>query len=104
MCRLPPCHDSLITHIQRVNYRLAYYKRAAIPIFERPNPSEKDQGWIMSDEGFLEPLWSQGPAFPTSLIDILDSSNDDEEGEEDELVEMDIEDWNESSDEDGDDN
>ena len=34
LSRLPPCKDSLYPHIQRVNYRLACYKRAFEPIFE----------------------------------------------------------------------
>ena len=29
--RLPPCQDSLIPHIQWVNYRVAFYKRADEP-------------------------------------------------------------------------
>ena len=56
--RLPPCYDSLITHTQRVNHRLACYKRAATLIFERLKPSEESQGRKISDVGYLEPIWS----------------------------------------------
>lgn len=48
--RLPPCQDSLIPHIQRVNYRVACYKRAAEPIFWRPKPYNEGQG--RQREGF----------------------------------------------------
>ena len=40
LSRLPPCCDSLFTHIQRGNHRLACYKRAALPVFEHPKPFE----------------------------------------------------------------
>ena len=83
--RLPPCRDSLVTHTQRVNYRLACYKRAAIPIFERPKPSEEGQGWTMSDEGYLEPIWSKGAPFPTTLVDILESTANKKSDEEEEV-------------------
>ena len=91
--RLPPCYDSLITHSQRVNHRLACYKRAATPIFERPKPSEEGQGWKMSIEGYLEPIWSKGSPFPTSLVDILDSAGREESDYckyEEEIEEMNV--------------
>ena len=44
LSRLPPCKDSLYPHIQRVNYRLACYRRAIEPIFERPKPTDENQG------------------------------------------------------------
>ena len=40
LSRLPPCCESLFTHIQRGNHRLACYKRAALPVFEHPKPFE----------------------------------------------------------------
>ena len=45
LARLPPCKDSLIPHIQRVNYRVACYKRAAQPNFSRPKPHDVAHGW-----------------------------------------------------------
>ncbi|CAL8404395.1 unnamed protein product [Boreogadus saida] len=38
LSRLPPCRDNLVPHINRVNHRLAIYKRAATPIFWCPSP------------------------------------------------------------------
>ena len=49
LARLPPCRDSLIPHCQRVNYRLATYKKAHIPIFEKPKPYEDNQGWTRGE-------------------------------------------------------
>ena len=43
--RLPPCKDSLIPHIYRVNRRIALYKRASNAIFESPKPFDLCQGW-----------------------------------------------------------
>ena len=78
---LESCRDSLFTHIQRSNYHLACYKRAASPMFERLKPFE-DQGWKMSEEGYTEPLWSKGPVLPTTLVDILDCADIDAEVED----------------------
>ena len=75
MVRLPPCRDSLIPHIHRVNHRVACYKRAAEPIFERPKPYDEGQGWLKTEEGVLEPVWSVGPVLPPSLLDLLDTSD-----------------------------
>ena len=33
LSRLPPCRDNLVPHINRVNHRLAHYKRADKAIF-----------------------------------------------------------------------
>ena len=56
--RMPPCQDALIIpHIQQVNYRVASYKRAAEPIFWRPKPYDKGQGWQKTE------LWS-----PSGLV------------------------------------
>ena len=71
MVRLPPCQDSLIPHIQRVNHRVACYRRAAQPMFDRPKPYEEGQGWQRTDEGVIEPVWSVGPILPPSLLDLL---------------------------------
>jgi len=51
LSRFPPCRDSLIPHIGRVNYRLANYKRAYKAIFLRPNPYDPGQGWEKTEEG-----------------------------------------------------
>ena len=87
--RMPPCQNSLVPHIQRVNYRVANYKRANQPIVIKPKPHDPGQGWIKTEQGCLEPVWSCGPILPLSLIDLMDSPTIEEENEEDE-DEMDI--------------
>lgn len=93
LSRLPPCRDNLIPHIGRVNYRLANYKRAHIPIFWHPNPYDPGQGWEKTEEGTLEPVWSCGPVLPPSLIDLLEETaeevEENEEEEEDEEIDFD---------------
>ena len=79
LARLPPCQDSLDPHVQRVNYRLACYKRANQSIYERPKPFETNQGWHRSEHGELEPVWSRGPIILQSLVDLLETTNKDEE-------------------------
>ena len=39
LVRLPPSHSILKPHVQRVNHRVAMYKRAEEPILEKPNPN-----------------------------------------------------------------
>ena len=75
MVRLPLCLGSLIPHVQRVNHHVACYRRAAEPIYERPKPHDKGQGWLKTDEGVVEPVWSIGPILPPSLIDLLDTQD-----------------------------
>ncbi|XP_049337187.1 uncharacterized protein LOC111196954 [Astyanax mexicanus] len=98
--RLPPPKVCLIPHTQRVNYRVACYKRAEQPIFERPNPYDQGMGWEKTmEEGVLEPVWSVGPIFPPSLVDILagveeresigEGTDDVEEGTEIEEIDFD---------------
>ena len=38
LSKLPPCKDSLVPHIYRVNHRLATYKRAHQAKFYHPKP------------------------------------------------------------------
>ena len=38
---LSPCRDSLLSQVQRVNYRASCYKKAYFPIFEPPKPYDK---------------------------------------------------------------
>ena len=74
LSRLPPCRDSLIPYIARVNYRLANYKRALKAIFLCPNPYDPGQFWEKTEEGVLERVWSCGPVLSTSLIDLLEKT------------------------------
>ena len=85
LSRIPPCQDSLIPHLQRVNYRVAAYHRAAEQFWDAPEPYAQGQGWEIGTNGFLEPLWSKGPILPPSLADLLDERpREDEEKEEEE--------------------
>ena len=91
LARLPPCQDSLIPHIQHVNYRMACYKRAHQPIFSRPKPYDAGQGWEKTGQGILEPVWSCGPILPSSLTDLLETV--DSEDEEEDIVEEEYPDY-----------
>ena len=90
---LPPCCSVLKPHVQRVNHRVALYKRAHQAIVEKPKPYEEGQGWLRNDSNnMLEPIWSCGGILPTALVDILettvneDNGDDDETGEDDDYV------------------
>ena len=100
LSRLPPCRDNLIPHIDHVNHRLASYKRADTAIFWCPKPYAPGQGWVKTDEGILEPLWSCGPILPPPLIDLIEKTAEeaDEEDEQEEEEDIDYEDLFEDSD------
>ena len=82
LARLPPCHPALKPHLQQVNHLLALYKRADESILEKPNPYDDGQGWIRTKDGVLEPVWSCDAALQTSLVDLLDTGDREEEEEE----------------------
>lgn len=82
LARLPPCKRNLIPHVQRVNHRLANYKRANQATFWRPKPSDEGQGWEKNENGVLEPLWSCGPVLPTCLTDLIETVEEEETMEE----------------------
>ena len=84
LARLPPCHPTLKPHLQRVNHRVAFYKRADESILEKPNPYDDGQGWIRTEGGVLEPVWSCDAALPNSLVDLLDTGYCEDEEEEEE--------------------
>ena len=88
LVRLPPCLDSLVPHIQRVNYRVACYKLAAVHVSVHPKPYE-GQGWVKTDEGFMEPVWSRTAVLPDSLVDLLDTNQQEEQQEDTEDEEND---------------
>ena len=92
LARLPPCKDSLIPHIQRVNYRVACYKRAAQPNFSRPKPHDVAHGWQQKTDGVLEPIWSTCPVLPLSLVDLVAARHanqeDDDDGDGDEVADV----------------
>ena len=83
--RLPPCRDSLLPQIQRVNYRVSRYKKVHIPIFERLKPYDEDQGWVCGETNIIEPLWTKGGILLQSVIDLMDTDDNDEEDADDEI-------------------
>ena len=75
--RLSPCRDSLLSHFQRVNYRASCYKKAYFPIFEPPKPYDKiKSGYVVK---YILQNHSKGSVIPQSVIDQLDTDNNDEE-------------------------
>ena len=69
LARLPPCYSTLKPHIQRVNHRVALYKRADEAIVDKTKHYDEGQGWL-KNKGVLMPVWSCSPVPPTSLVDL----------------------------------
>ena len=71
------------------------HTQADTAIIEKTKPYDQGQGWIKTDDGQLEPLWSYGPVLPLFLIDILETiySSDEAGNEEvdltDDIIEFD---------------
>ncbi|KAG0730417.1 hypothetical protein GWK47_028312 [Chionoecetes opilio] len=77
-------HDRPVTpHMctVRLPERVACYKRAHQPIFSRPKPYDAGQGWEKTGQGILEPVWSCGPILPSSLADLLETVDSEDEQE-----------------------
>ena len=55
--------------ILRVNYRICQWKRSHLPSPHIPPPC-RENGWCQG-ERLLEPLWSDGPVLPESLLDVV---------------------------------
>ena len=73
-----------------MNHRVALYKRADESILKKnKNPYDDGQGWIRTEDGVLEPLWSRDAALPNSLVDLLDTGDGKEEEQEEEKNEED---------------
>lgn len=78
--RLPPPKVCLIPHVQRANYRVAFYKRADKAIIESPKPHDPGMGWEKTgEEEVLEPVWAIGPILPPSLVEVLAQRAESEE-------------------------
>ena len=90
LARLPPCQSALKQHVNRVNHRICLYKRADIPILEKPKPYDQGQGWTRwtrwtrTNEGVLEPLWSSVPVLPKSLVDLMGTVEEQLDAEQEE--------------------
>ena len=82
LSHLPPCRDSLIPHVDMVNYRVGEWKHAPVPMYELPKP-EDDHGWKRMD-GFLELVWSRCPILPPSLVDLLGTPDAEQKENEEE--------------------
>ena len=85
--RLPPCRDSLLPHIWRVNHRLALYKGANWIISEDIQPYDEMQGWKKTSAKVLEPIWYCGPDLPPSLADLLQHTEKDLNNSSAEVIE-----------------
>ena len=92
LSRILPCHDSLIPHLERVNHCMAGYRRAANAIWGAPKPNDGGQGWVIGDQGILEPIWSIGLILPPSLIDLVDETAKEQEIEKSTEEEIDEDD------------
>ena len=86
---LPPCKDSLLPHVQRVNYSLGCYKKANIQTFESPMSYEKNQGWVLGENNNIEPLSMRGSILPQSVADLLEANKLEEHSDHDEDIELD---------------
>ena len=76
-----------VPHIRNANYRVAQWKKAQITIFDVPPATS--HGWVEGDDGFLEPIWSDGPVLPPTLVDVLVRDEmDDEAGQEEQHGEI----------------
>ena len=82
LARLPPCRQSLLPHILRVNYRVRQWKLANLGIYETPPAT--DHGWTTGETGLLEPIWTLGDILPPSLEDILETTISHQSESEDE--------------------
>ena len=88
--RLPPGYSALKPYVQRVNHRVALCKRAHQAIVEKPKPYEEGEGWLRNDSNnMLEPIWSCGGILPTALVDILETTANEDNGDDDEIGEED---------------
>ncbi|KAK2184915.1 hypothetical protein NP493_249g10000 [Ridgeia piscesae] len=82
LVRFPLCHSALKPHLQRLNHHVALYKHADEAILAKLKPYDDGQGWIRTEDGVLEPVWSCGAALPNSLVNLMDTGDRDEEKEE----------------------
>ena len=88
LSRLPPCRNSLLPHLWRVNHRLVLYKRANLPIFEHIQPYDEEQGWEKNSANVLEPIWCCGPVLPPSLADFLHHAEEDLTNSQADIIEF----------------
>ena len=57
---------------------------------DKPKPYEEGQGWLRNDSNnMLSPFWSCGGISPTTLVDILETTANEDNGDDDETGEED---------------
>ena len=57
------------------------------PSLKKTNPYGDGQGWIRTEDGVLELVWSCGAALPNSQVYLLDAGDREDEEEEEEEIE-----------------
>jgi len=68
-----------------VNHRVLLYKRAHQAIVKKTKQYEEGQGWLRNDSNnMLQPIWSCGGILPTALVDILETTANEDNGDDDE--------------------
>ena len=88
--RLPPCKLSLYPHINRENFQTGRLKLSHVKCPQVPSPSP-DHGWLISEDGLLEPQWTSGDILPQQLVDVInpasgaDHVSDSSDGESNEV-------------------
>lgn len=66
---LPPTCDSLLRHIERVNYQAGVWCQSLLPQMTLPSPI--GNGWQFSN-GDIDIVWMTRPPAPDSLLDFVD--------------------------------
>ena len=87
---IPPSQGSLNEHSKRANFQAAIWKRAHLPVYDVPVPTD-GHGWEVS-EGTMEPKWNSTDILPQNIVDLLAEEPGDLEAEEnsDSDVESDV--------------
>ena len=80
--RLPSCHSALKPHLQWLNHHVSLYKCADESFLVKLKPYDDGPGWIRTEDGVMEPVWSCGAALPNSLVNLLDTGDHEEVKEE----------------------
>ena len=88
--RLPPCSAAFVPHNQRVNHRTATFKHACDAIVEMPKAFDEGQEWKLNDDNVLEPILSNKPNLPLSLVDLLKTGINIEEKNDQNIEEEDF--------------
>ena len=66
---IPPSQGSLNEHSKRANFQAAIWKRAHLPVYDVPAPTD-GHGWEVS-EGTMEPKWNSTDILPQNIADLL---------------------------------